>query len=201
MKHIYIIIKIVLISAITFSSNSCRNDSKDNKEELISEQERPKPKDEVPQNEAFESLRNMGLAMTPDKIGLSLPSNETIVYGVIMDWAMGNAVATTVAYQTGDASLYLSSGGGVIGGGQHQRVQTAAKRFVNLGQTYLSKVNKTTTTPLPSIDEVKFYFLTNTGIFVGQEQMKNFENSSSTFMKLFEEGNNVLAELRMVDQQ
>ena len=114
---------------------------------------------------------------------------------------MGGTTATTVSYQTGDASLYLSSGGGVIGGGQHQNVNSAAKQFVTLAQTFLDKTAKTETKPLPATDEVKFYLLTNKGVFVGQETMKNFENKSSSWLKLFEEGNNVITELRKTTEQ
>jgi regulator of RNase E activity RraB len=145
---------------------------------------------------AFEGLRNMAFSATPEQIGLSLPTDKTVVYGIVMDWEMGGATATTVSYQSGDASLYLSSGGGVIGGGQYQNVNSAAKQFVTLAQTFLDKTAKTQTTPLPPTDEVKFYLLTNKGVFVGQETMKNFENNSSSWLKLFEEGNNVLTELR-----
>jgi len=144
----------------------------------------------------FEGLRDMAFTSTPEQLGLSLTSDKTIVYGVIMDWEMGGATATTVSYQTGDAGLYLSTGGGVIGGGQHQSVNSAAKQFVSLAQRFLDKTTITETTPLPSTDEVRFYLLTNKGVFVGQEQMKNFENHSSSWLKLFEEGNNVLTELR-----
>lgn len=150
---------------------------------------------------AFEGLRDMAFSATPEQLGLSLPTNKTVVYGVIMDWEMGGATATTVSYQTGDASLYLSSGGGIIGGGQHQSVNSAAKQFVNLAQTFLDKTVKTETTPLPSTDDVRFYLLTNNGTFVGQETIKNFENNSSSWQKLFEEGNNVLTELRKTSEK
>ncbi|MBL7829785.1 MAG: hypothetical protein JNK41_02060 [Saprospiraceae bacterium] len=149
----------------------------------------------------FQGLRDMAFTATPEQLGLSLPNDKTVVYGVIMDWEMGGATATTVSYQTGDASLYLSTGGGVISGGQHQNVNSAAKQFVSLAQTFLNKTTKTETTPLPSTDEVRFYLLTNKGVFVGQEQMKNFENNSSAWLKLFEEGNNVLTELRKTSEK
>lgn len=144
----------------------------------------------------FDGLRNIAFSATPEQLGLSLPSDKTIVYGIVMDWEMGGATATIVSYQTGDASLYLSSGGGVIGGGKHENVSGAAKQFVSLAQTFLDKTTETETTVLPSTDEVKFYLLTNKGVFVGQEIMQNFENHSSSWLKLFEEGNNVLTELR-----
>ncbi|HPH46286.1 MAG TPA: hypothetical protein PKU83_04715 [Chryseolinea sp.] len=51
-------------------------------------------------------------------------------------------------------------------------------------------------TSLPDNNAVKFYLLTNQSIYVGTETMDNFENNSSTWLKLFEEGNNVLTELQ-----
>ena len=143
----------------------------------------------------------MAFSATPEQLELSLPTDKTIVYGIIMDWGMNGATATIVSYQTGDASLYLSSGGGVIGGGQHENVSSAAKHFVSLGQSFLDKTTKTEKTTLPQTDVIKFYLLTNKGIFVGQEQMKNFENRSSTWLSLFEEANLLLTELRKTTEK
>jgi predicted Abi (CAAX) family protease len=136
----------------------------------------------------------MAFTATPEQLVLSMPTDKTIVYEVVMDYEIDSATATIVSYQTGDASLCLSSGGGIIGGEQHQNVNSAAKQFVHLAQTFLDKATKTELTPLPSTEQVKFYLLTNKGIYVGQEQIKNFENNSSTWLKLFEDGNNVLIE-------
>jgi hypothetical protein len=202
MKMTYIIIGIILAGGLVFYLISCGNKSiaNDNKQ-LTTDQDTTKAKVHHTKENAFEGLRNMAFTATPEQLGLSLSSDKTIVYGIIMDWEMSGATATTVSYQTGDASLYLSSGGGVIGGGQHQNVNSAAKQFVSLAQTFLDKTTKTETTPLPSTNEVKFYLLTNKGVFVGQEQMKNFENNSSPWLKLFEEGNNVLTELRKTSEK
>ena len=196
----YIIIGIILAGGLAFYLTSCKGKSNANNNSTTNV-DTSKVKVHKTQENAFEGLRNMAFSATPDQLGLSLPTDKTVVYGVIMDWEMGGATATTVSYQTGDASLYLSSGGGVIGGGQHKNVNSAAKQFVSLAQTFLDKTTKTETTPLPSTDEVRFYLLTNKGVFVGQEQMKNFENNSSTWLKLFEEGNNVLTELRKTSEK
>ena len=196
----YIIIGIILAGGLAFYLTSCKGKSNaDNN--TTANVDTSKVKVHKTQENAFEGLRNMAFSATPDQLALSLPTDKTVVYGVIMDWEMGGATATTVSYQTGDASLYLSSGGGVIGGGQHENVNIAAKQFVSLAQTFLDKTTKTETTPLPATDEVKFYLLTNKGIFVGQEIMKNFENNSSSWLKLFEEGNNVLTELRKTSEK
>ncbi len=197
----YIISGIILAGGLVFYLTSCRNKSTADGKQSVSDQDTTKSKVHQTKENAFEGLRNMAFSATPEQLGLSLPKDKTVVYGVIMDWEMDGAIATTVSYQTGDASLYLSSGGGVIGGGQHQNVNSAAKQFVSLAQTFLDKTVETSTTPLPLTDKVKFYLLTNKGVYAGQESMKNFENNSSTWLKLFEEGNNVLTELRKISEK
>ena len=97
--------------------------------------------------------------------------------------------------------MYLSSGGGVIGGGQHENVRQSVFTYVQLGQEFLSKSKKTESTPLPDKDSVRFYLLTNKGTYYAQEEMKNIENESSDWLRLFEEANKVLAELRKTTEE
>jgi hypothetical protein len=207
MKLRRILTSIILISSLTFNLTSCDNKPVANEEEIITEQDTTKQnqdtvsKTQQPKENPYDGLRNMAFTVKPEQLGLSLPADKTIVYGVIMDWGLESGIATTVTYQTGDASLYLSSGGGVIGGGQYPNVNSAAKKFVVLGQTFLRKATKTAATPSPGKDVVKFYFLTNKGIYVGEDQMKNFDSKSSPWFDLFEEGNKVLTELRMTSEK
>ncbi|OYX84867.1 MAG: hypothetical protein B7Y83_06660 [Flavobacteriales bacterium 32-34-25] len=200
MKMTYTIIGLVLAGGLVFYLTSFRNKSTTTNQHTKSETATTEKVHKTEEN-AYEELRNMAFKVTPEQLALSLSTDKTIVYGVVMDWEMGGATATTVAYQTGDASLYLSSGGGVIGGGKHQNVNSASKQFISLAQTFLDKTAKAEKTSLPTINEIKFYFLTNKGVYVGQEQMKNFENNSSLWLKLFEEGNNVLSELRKTSEK
>jgi len=148
----------------------------------------------------YNGLRNMALSTTASMLKLSLPKDKLTVYGVVMDWGMEQGTATIVAYQTGDASLYLNPGGGIIGGISHNNVSKAAKQFVSVAQQYVNKAMKTATHPLPKTDNVNFYLLTNQGIYVGHETIKNFENNSSQWLPLFEAGNELITELRKTNQ-
>ncbi len=139
--------------------------------------------------------------VTPDQLQLTIPNDQTKVYGVVIDWDVGSGIATLISFATGDASMYLSSGGGMIGGGHHENVSNAAKAFVDKAQTYLDKTSKTETTPLPDKNSVRFYLLTNKGKFSAQENLNNFENNSSTWLSLFEEGNKVISELRVLNEK
>lgn len=101
----------------------------------------------------FADLRNMALSVSPAQLGITLSDEEIIVYGVLMDWGIDNNTATIISYQTGDASMYLSSGGGTIGGVQHETVNIAARQFVNRSQYFLTYTTKTeNTTSLPDKD-------------------------------------------------
>ena len=200
MKIIYIVSVVILAGGLVLYLKGFANRTAANGEQTTTGQNIVAPKVHQTTESTFEGLRNMAFSATPEQLGLSLSTDKTVVYGVIMDWEMSNAIATTVSYQTGDASLYLSSGGGVIGGGQHENVHNAAKQFVALAQTFLNKATKTEMTPLPEKNVVKFYFLTNNGIYVGRETMNHFENDSSAWLKLFEEGNNLLTELRKTSE-
>jgi len=195
-----IIVAIILTGVIVlfFVSSKARAKS-DGKHE--SGQDSTRRKVHHPEENVYGDLRGMALSNTPEQLGLTIPEKETVVFGVVMDWGIDDAVATTVAYRNGEASLYLSSGGGVIGGGQHEQVNKVAKQFVSLAQKHLKHTKKTNDTPLPKTDEVIFYLLTNNGTYTGKEQMKNFENETSGWTDLFYAGNDILSELRKIDKK
>ena len=153
------------------------------------------------EDNAYQGLRDMAFTTTPEQLDLKEPDDKTIVYGIIMDIGMDGGVATIVSYQTGDASLYTSTGGGIIGGGKHENVSKAAKQFIGLAQAYLDKATKTKMTTLPGKDVVKFYLLTNHGIYIGEGEIQQFDDNSSNWTPMFNEGNKVITELRQISGQ
>jgi len=197
----YLILAILLIAGLAFYLTSCKSKPGSTGKQATAVQDTASPKVYHNKQNTFNDLRAIAFGMSPKDLALSLPPDKTVVYGIIMDWGIDTSTVMVVSFQTGDASLYLSTGGGVIGGGQHQNVSNASKQFVDLGQGYLDKATKTETTALPHPDEVKFYLLTNKGTFVGQDLMKNFENSASPWLPLFEAGNKVLTELRLTTEK
>jgi len=196
MKLVFAIIAILFLGTIATFLASCKNKSQAAEQTNKQLQDTTPPKKVDPNNNPYRDLRNLAFSATAEQVGVQLPIDQAKIYGVIMDWGLGEGTATLVSFISGDASLYLSSGGGVIGGSGHDNVKQAAIAFINKAEKYLRKTVKTGTTPLPDKGIVKFYFLTNKGKFVGQEEMKNFENNSSEWLELFEEGNKVITEIR-----
>jgi len=196
----YAIVGLIILAGLVFYKISCKNKSSTNTNKWTKQQaqDTAQLKKADPKNNPYQDLRNLAFGATMEQVGVKFIADQTKIYGVIMDWDLGEGTATLVAFLSGDASLYLSSGGGVIGGRGHDNVKQAATAFINKAEKYLSKTVKTDSTPLPGKDGVKFYFLTNKGKFVGQEEVKNFENNSSQWLDLFEEENKLITEIRLV---
>lgn len=146
--------------------------------------------------DTYEGMRNLALNVTADHLKLTIPANTTLVYGVIMDWNLNESVMTLAAYITGAANLYLSTGEGFSGGGKHPSVGEAAAAFVAGAQEYLGRAMPVTTTDLPPKGCIRFYLLTNKGLFAAQEPMAHFEDASSPWLRLFESGSEVITEIR-----
>ena len=63
-------------------------------------------------------------------VGATSAADSDEVKCVVMDWNLGGeTVATLVAFADGTTSLYLTSGGGILGAGSHENVREAAARF------------------------------------------------------------------------
>jgi hypothetical protein len=116
--------------------------------------------------DVYYSLRDQILHMKRDKIGLPAPQHDTDAWAVVMDWGVTQGTATVVAISDGTASIYLSSGGGSIGGGQsHESIRQAAIRAVSVAAEFQPEMRPVTSYPLPRQGEVVFYVLTDAGVF------------------------------------
>lgn len=149
----------------------------------------------------YSSMRELAFSATMEQFGGSEESDDVRVFGVIMEWGMVEGAVTLPCYQSGDASLYFSTGGGVIGGVSHPAVSEAAKKFVFLGQDFLQHAQVTEQYALPAKDEVKFYLLTNKGKYTAASDIESMENGTSVWLPMFESGNDVITELRLVNEK
>jgi hypothetical protein len=107
------------------------------------------------------------------------------VHSVLMDWHVGNGTATVLAAADGTASIYLSSGGGFIGGGQkYPQIREAALRAVHLATGLLSQFEITEETELPPTGNVNFFFTTNSGVRLATAKEANLRNGTDPLTAL-----------------
>ena len=181
-----------LLILITIIGVACKNNTKSAKEQNHIEVK----KTEVKEN-PYIGLREQAMSVTSEQLQLQLESTNEL-YGIVMDWNMGDVVVTVVSFKTGDASVYLSTGQGFIGGFAHESVVNSAKNFIIVGEKYLSKAKKAEKTePLNRIG-VDFYFLTEAEKLYIEEEFSLIENNESDFLELFEAANKVITEYRLM---
>lgn len=119
-------------------------------------------KSRKPDPDTYYALRDQILHLTRDRIGLPAPQHDTDVWAVLMDWGVTHGTATVVAISDGTASIYLSSGGGSIGGGKsHDSLRKAALQAVSIAAKFQPEMRPVANYPLPRQGQVfSMYSLT-----------------------------------------
>lgn len=166
-----------------------------------------KSDDKLIQNENVEStkikenpyskLRTQAINVTAEQLQLKLDSDNA-VYGIAMDWNMGDAIVTVFSFTTGDASVYISTGQIFMGGYAHETVINSAKEFVKIGGKYFSKATRTDRIEPTNESKVDFYLLTISGKYYIEEELSLLENGKSELSELFKAGNKVITEYRLI---
>lgn len=155
-----------------------------------------KKKETLAREFPFEGLRNMALTAMPGAILANVPEGETYLYSVIMDWNMGDDTITLATNITGEANLYVQSGGGIVGAGRHVAVSESAQTLVAFSRKFLSMATQPSSTPLPEKNVVQFILLTNKGKYILKDEMKNIEARRSPFFEMYEQASYVINEMR-----
>ena len=151
--------------------------------------------------DAGRDLRMMMLTTPPEKTGVKPTKEFPRIYGILMDWPIGEQTATVFSTSTGAASLYTTSAFGIIGGEGHETVRNAAMSFVRTADRFFDTSTPTTEYPYPTGDHVCFYFLTFGGVRVIEADLASINSRKSKYSELFGLGQAVLTELRLVTEK
>ena len=162
---------------------------------------RPEPEFE-PDPDAEENvreLRRLALTMTAADAGMAQSAVHEEVWGMLMETAYPEAVATLVAMGDGSTSLYLSNGGGMIGAGAHASVRIATETFLLVAERHIGAFVPTTEAPLPAIGRVRFYVRTFDGGTLTAEGDPNvLAGGAHPLAPVYEAGQAVLAAMREI---
>jgi hypothetical protein len=149
----------------------------------------------------YKDLRNRIFTSTPEELGFTKQGSASNVYGILMEMGFPKAVVTLVSLRDGTASLYVGTGGGVIGGGEHENVRRAAIDFVSQSEKNLAQMKKTDTFPYPAVGRVRFYVLTFDGVFTTEASESEVGTGKHNLSLLAQAGNEVLTQLRIVSEE
>src|SRR2546427_3290116 len=113
--------------------------------------------------EMSRKLREQALTVAYDELGLGPTVARKNVWGVLMELGYPQAVATLVALGDGTTSPYISTGGGIIGAGEHPPVRAAAEKLLGATEAHLDGFQPVAETPLPQTRRVRVYARTVDG--------------------------------------
>jgi hypothetical protein len=152
-----------------------------------------------PPADVYLGLRNIWFTTKPDELGVEYEPGSTVPYAIVMDIGFDGDTATIVSSIFGDGSMYTSTGGGILGGIDHENVRNASIRFVELSADFVDNMTLTTEFPLPTGDNVKFYLITPNGVYTTDEvDSDTLAGKGHELSPLFYAGNDVITELRKV---
>ncbi len=150
------------------------------------------------QPQIYEKLRTQALHLTPADLGIKPMAGKNGAYGIVMDMGLSDGTATIVAYASGDASVYTSTGGALIGGGLYPVVQGAARGWVQSAQDHLNAFEATDSFPVPPDGQARFFILTDHGVFTADGAEDDLEADKSELSPLWHLGQQLLDRLRAI---
>lgn len=151
-------------------------------------------------SDVFEGLRSMALGV--DAGSVRTPADEPWSGAAVaaMELAVDGATATVVAIADGTVSMYLSTGGGVIGAGEHAAVRAEAQRFRTVVADSRGLLARTADFPLPAPGQVRFHAWVGDDRFTGMATEAVLRGGRHQLAPLYAAGQDLLTEIRMASE-
>jgi hypothetical protein len=143
--------------------------------------------------EVMAKLRNALLTAPPQEIGIEDSEGKAKVLAVLMETALPAGVATLVSIHDGTASLYTTTGGGIMGG---YSAREEARKFVAEAGKHLSSMKPAQTFPYPPVGRIRFYVRTPDGVYTAEAVEEELLYKRHALSPLFHAGHGVLTGLR-----
>jgi hypothetical protein len=147
--------------------------------------------------EVFQELRSIALGVDLATIAVEDGRPWSGAAVAVMEMNVTGTVATIVATADGGVSMYLSSGGGVIGAGGHAAVQPAAERFRNVAADSRGLLQAPEGFPLPEAGQVRFHVRTDDGEYSGSADEVALRSGRHPLSPLYAAGQDLLTEIRL----
>jgi hypothetical protein len=147
----------------------------------------------------YRDLRTQVLTIDPAKMGLRRAGSNQ-AWGVLMEIGYPGVIVTLVTLADGTVSLYFSTGGGIIGVGQHEGPRKACESFLADAQGFLAHAAPTRDFPLPEEGNIRFYFLTFDGILTVEASEDDLSGNRLALSPLYHKAHEVITRARLVDE-
>lgn len=122
------------------------------------------------------------------------------VVGVAMEFAVPSAVCLVFGLRDGSASMYLSSGGGFIGGHGRPEINAAAKRLVETARPFAASFPRVHEYPLPTAGQVRFSLLTTDGVRAAVADESELRSRRGELFRLYVGAHEILTGFRLMHE-
>ena len=123
-----------------------------------------------------------------------------------MDWNLGRGdrpeagIATVVALADGTTSMYLSSGGGTIGAGEHEHIANMSKALVSLAASMIDEFPPVPDAPLPGDARTALVLLTYDGLRRVEEDNRSFAEGRAPTTEVANGFQEIIHNLRLIQE-
>jgi hypothetical protein len=147
------------------------------------------------------TLRDKALSVTAAELSLAPTEARLNVWGVLMELGYPQAVATLAVFADGTSSLHISTGGGVIGAGEHTPVRDVAEKFLFAAQGLVANFERAGETPFPESGRVRFYIRTFDGTLTAEAAEQDLRTNHHKLGPLFHAGHAVITQMRLISER
>jgi len=150
---------------------------------------------------AYAGLREQALTVTREAAGVAAPAPDAPIWLLVVEFGHPGVTATLVAIADGTTSLYLSSGGGVIGGGAHDSVRAANASLLRAANALRDRMGRVTACERPPAGSTAFHARIDGGVLSYTGTDTDLARSDRPMSSLFLAAHRVLGELRVMTQR
>jgi len=122
-------------------------------------------------------------------------------WGAVMEIGMGKTTVTVVALADCNASIYLSSGGGFIGGQSHESIRQAAQNMIRQISDHRAALHETKEYPLPKNGQVTFYALYDDCVMAAAARESQLKSHKYGVTYIFAAGQEIITQYRRIQEK
>jgi hypothetical protein len=141
-----------------------------------------------PSGEATRELRREFLTQPPSTWGIRQTPDNPDVFAVLMEWLIDDVAVTVAVAVDGTASVYTTSGMGMIGGDSDEVANREARALVEAAAGFLDEATPVSEFPYPRADRVQFYLRTFQGVRLLDAARESVVDGHDRYSRLHEHG-------------
>ena len=145
----------------------------------------------------YSLLRSSAFTIQREQAGIPAPPPDRPVWAVLMETGHPQVTETLALVSDGTSSVYVSNGGGVIGGHGYENVRKANAEFMQLANRDWHHFQATEAHPIPAPGFTVFYARTDAGLLFYGDTQESFIRGH-VLSELFQAGQEAITQLHII---